>query len=165
MSISIAQAAPDSPEAVALIEELESHLQSFGYPQESRHGFSVEKLIREGVAFFIIRVDGKPVGCGGIKHFGTEYGELKRMYIRPSHQGKGLARQMLHHLGRYARRHHVELLRLETGIHQIPAIKLYEAFGFQRCGPFGEYREDPLSVYMEMPVTSDQRLHFDERPS
>ncbi len=29
-----------------------------------------------------------------------------------------------------------------------PAQKLYESFGFARCGPFGEYVEDTNSVFM-----------------
>jgi putative acetyltransferase len=40
-------------------------------------------------------------------------------------------------------------LRLETGVKQQPAIRLYEAAGFRRCGPFGSYRDDPLSIFME----------------
>lgn len=152
MSLTITQTQPDSNEAVELINELEQHLESFGYPRESRHGFSVEKLIREGVPFFIMRQDGVPVGCGGIKLFGKEYGEIKRMYVRPAYQGKGFGKAMLGRLAEYAKQHGVNLLRLETGIDQLPAIRLYESFGFQRCGPFGEYREDPVSVYMEMRV-------------
>ena len=69
---------PDTADAIALVEELETHLASI-YPRESRHGYSVEKLIREGVAFFLIRDDATPAGCGGIQLFGTDYGELKRM--------------------------------------------------------------------------------------
>src|SRR5262245_49368750 len=46
---------PDTPDAVLLIDELHTHLQSF-YPPESRHGFSVDRLIKEGVAFFVLRV-------------------------------------------------------------------------------------------------------------
>ena len=41
-------------------------------------------------------------------------------------------------------------LRLETGIYQDAAIALYESFGFRRRSPFGEYREDPFSLYFEM---------------
>jgi hypothetical protein len=67
---------PDTPDALLLIDELQTHLESF-YPPESRHGFSVERLIKEDVAFFVLRVDGAPAGCGGIKLFGREYGELK----------------------------------------------------------------------------------------
>lgn len=149
MPLTITQESPDTPDALQLINELEVHLDSFGYPKESRHGFSVEKLLREGVPFFVMRLDDIPVGCGGIKLFGTEYGEVKRMYIRPSYQGQGLGKAMLQHLVDYAQQHHVPLLRLETGIYQTAAIKLYEGFGFHRRAPFGEYQDDPLSVYFE----------------
>src|SRR5690349_18023784 len=56
---------PDTPDAIGLITELETHLAS-RYPSESRHGFSIEKLLTEDVAFFVLRTGGAPAGCGGI---------------------------------------------------------------------------------------------------
>jgi putative acetyltransferase len=135
---------PDTPDAVALIDELETHLAS-RYPAESRHGFSVEKMLREEVAFFLLRAEGIPAACGGIKLFGTEYGEIKHMYVRPAFRGRGYGKRMLDHLVDYARQRGVSLLRLETGIHQREAIGLYERMGFQRIPPFPPYWEDPLS--------------------
>lgn len=135
---------PDTPDAVALIDELESHLAS-RYPAESRHGFSVEKLLREEVAFFLLRARGIPAACGGIKLFGTEYGEIKRMYVRPQFRGRGFGKLILDHLAEHACGHGVLLLRLETGIHQSEAIGLYERMGFRRIPPFPPYWEDPLS--------------------
>lgn len=148
MATIITRERPDSVDAVLLIAELEAHLDPL-YPSESRHGYSVEKLIAEAVAFFLIRQNETPAGCGGIQLFGTEYGEIKRMYVLPSYRGLGLGRLMLDHLADYARSRGVGLLRLETGIHQHAAIGLYEGMGFQRIPPFGEYRADPLSVYFE----------------
>jgi putative acetyltransferase len=139
---------PDTEDATALINELEGHLGPL-YPRESRHGFSVEKLLRDGVAFFVIRHDGTAAGCGGVKLFGTAYGEIKRMYVRPQFRGLGLGKLMLQHLADYARQQGVTVLRLETGIHQSEAIGLYERFGFVRIPPFGAYKEDPLSVFFE----------------
>jgi len=139
---------PDTPDAQALIAELESELAPL-YPSESRHGYSVEKLLAENVAFFLIREDGKPAGCGGVKLVGTEYGELKRMYVRPQFRGLGLARLILDHLAEYTQRHGIRILRLETGIHQQAAIRLYERMGFEQIPPFGEYREDPRSRFYE----------------
>jgi putative acetyltransferase len=139
---------PDSADAIALIEELEAHLDPL-YPAKSRHGYSVEKLIAQQVAFFVLRDNGTAAGCGGIQLFGKEYGELKRMYVRPQFRGLGYGKLLLDHLADYARAHGVGLLRLETGIHQTPAIRLYEGMGFQRIGPFGEYQEDPLSLFYE----------------
>ncbi|RPJ22546.1 MAG: GNAT family N-acetyltransferase, partial [Chloroflexi bacterium] len=94
-------------------------------------------------------------GCGGVKLFGTEYAEVKRMYVRPQFRGLGLAKLMLNHLANYAQRHNVRVLRLETGIHQHAAISLYEQMGFQRIPPFGEYREDPLSRFYEKRIDGD----------
>ena len=144
----IAPEHPDTADAQALIAELEAQLVPL-YPSESRHGYAVEQLIAEAVAFFLIRQDGAPTGCGGIKLFGTEYGEIKRMYVRPRFRGRGLAKMMVSHLADYARNHGVGVLRLETGIHQLEAIHLYERMGFRSIPPFGEYREDPLSRFYE----------------
>jgi len=139
---------PAAPDAANLIAELDAHLEPL-YLGESRHGFSVQKLIADSVAFFVIRVDGAPAGCAGIKLFGSDYGEVKRMYVRPEFRGVGLAKLLLDHLADYARKHGAETLRLETGIFQHAAISLYEHVGFQRIAPFGEYREDPVSLCYE----------------
>jgi putative acetyltransferase len=139
---------PDTADAIALIDELESHLASL-YPLESRHGFSVQRLIDDQVAFFVARHEGTPGGCGGIKLFGTEYGELKRMYVRPRFRGLGIGQLLLDQLADHARSHAVRILRLETGIHQVEAIRLYERAGFKPITPFPPYRPDPLSRFYE----------------
>ena len=131
-----------------MIDELDALLEPL-YPRESRHGYSVEKLLAEGVAFFLIRVNGVPAGCGAVKLIDGEYAEIKRMYVRPQFRGTGLARSMLRHLSDYAQAQGIELLRLETGIYQPDAIGLYERAGFRLIPPFGEYREDPLSRFYE----------------
>ena len=152
MPITILEASPDSPEAVALINELDDHLNQLPYPERSRHAYSIDKLVREGVAFFVARYEGKSAACGGIKLFATEYGEVKRMYVRPVYRGLGLGKAMLNHLAQYARERRINLLRLETGIYQKEAIGLYDRYGFERRPPFGEYEEDPLSVYFEKSI-------------
>jgi ribosomal protein S18 acetylase RimI-like enzyme len=82
-----------------------------------------------------------------------EYGEIKRMYVRPPFRGRGFARMILNHLAAYAQANGIHLLRLETGIHQREAIALYESMGFYRIPPFGNYREDPVSLCYEKPLT------------
>jgi putative acetyltransferase len=148
MPVVIAEERPDTADAAQLIGELDSLLAPL-YPQESRHGYSVEKLQREGVTFFVARVDGLPAGCGGVQLVGAEYGEIKRMYVRPPFRGSGLGKLILAHLADYSRKHGVEVLRLETGIHQIEAINLYQRFGFGRIAPFGPYHYDLLSLCFE----------------
>jgi putative acetyltransferase len=88
MKTVITEERPDTVDAMLLISELEAHLAPL-YPKTSRHGYSVEKLIEQGVAFFVTRQDGVLAGCGGIELFGAEYGEIKRMYVRPPFRGLG----------------------------------------------------------------------------
>jgi GNAT superfamily N-acetyltransferase len=146
---------PDTADAIALITELESHLAA-QYPPESRHGFSVEKLLADDVAFFVLRSDGIPASCGGILFVAGAYGEIKRMYVRPQFRGLGFGKLMLAHLASYARTHNIPVLRLETGIHQQAAMALYERMGFYRIPPFGSYPDDPLSRCYEWRLDEGQ---------
>ncbi len=148
MAVTIGPEPPDTEDTRALIEELEEELGGGIYPDESQHGYSIEKLIAEGVAFFTVRVDEAAVGCGGIQILG-EYGELKRMYIRPEFRGRGLAGLLVEQLANHAREHGARLLRLETGIYQADAIRSYEGMGFYEIPPFGPYVLDPNSVFYE----------------
>jgi putative acetyltransferase len=147
MTTTITPELPNTPDALALISELEAYLQPLS-PPEAQFGFSVEKLIAEGVPFFVIRVDGVAAGCGGIKLY-EDYGELKRMYIRPQYRGLGLGKQMITHLTDYALQHGITILRLETGYNMYDAMGLYERMGFQKISAFGEYRESPYNVFYE----------------
>jgi putative acetyltransferase len=152
-SVTITRERPDTVDARQLIAELEAALAPL-YPAKSRHGLSVERLLAEAVAFFVLRADGVPAGCAGIKLVDdggddVAYGEVKRMYVRPAFRGRGFASRLLDRLGAHARSQRVNLLRLETGVSQAEAIGLYERAGFHGIGPFGAYTDDPLSRYYE----------------
>lgn len=147
MSYAITRERPDTETAMQLIAELNAALGPL-YPTESQHGYSVEKLIREDVHFFVMREGARAVGCGGVQLRGG-FGELKRMYVRPQFQGRGFGRAMLRHLEAHARGQDCGMLRLETGIYQFEAIRLYERGGFVRIPPFAPYCEDPMSIFLE----------------
>lgn len=152
MTARITAERPDTADAASLITELETHLAGF-YPVESRHGYSIDKLLAEDVAFFVLRWDGVAACCGGVLLVAGAYGEVKRMYVRPPFRGLGLGKLMLEHLAEYARAHGLRVLRLETGVHQHEAIGLYERMGFYRIPPFGPYTNDPLSLCYERQLT------------
>jgi putative acetyltransferase len=154
MPVVIAEERPDGTDARRLIVELEAHLAP-QYPAESRHGFSVERLLAEGVDFFVLRIDAEAAACGGLLFVDAANGEpafaeIKRMYVRPAFRGRGFGKAILDHLAERARARGVDLLRLETGIHQVEAIGLYERVGFGRIGAFPPYIDDPLSRYYEL---------------
>jgi putative acetyltransferase len=152
VSVVISRERPESPDARSLVEELEAHLATL-YPAESRHGLSVERLVNEQVHLFVTRCDGEATGCGGVQLFASNCAELKRMCVRPPFRGRGFGRLMLDRLVEHSRQHGLRRVRLETGIHQLAAIQLYERNGFAKIPPFGPYTDDPLSRCYEKVVT------------
>ncbi|HMB27342.1 MAG TPA: GNAT family N-acetyltransferase [Blastocatellia bacterium] len=139
---------PASPAARELIGQLDKLLTNL-YPAESNHLLPVEGLRQPNVTFMTACVDGEVAGCGAFVNQGGEYAEIKRMFVLPEFRGLKLGSRILEELENLARASGLELARLETGIHQSEALLLYKRAGYQRCGPFGDYSEDPLSVFME----------------
>jgi len=139
---------PASPAARELIERLDI-LMSNLYPAESNHLLSVEALRQPNVTFLTAGLDGDVAGCGAFVNQGGEYAEIKRMFVLPEFRGLKLGRRILEELENRARASGLALARLETGIHQPEALILFERAGYQRRGPFGDYSEDPLSIFME----------------
>jgi len=121
----------------ALVTELEDVL-SAEYPAEQRHGLSLDAIFQPHVKFFVAKVDGVAVGCGGVALF-DGLAEVKRMYVRPSARGTGVARAMLDRLEKEARSAGIHTLSLETGTKQEDALRLYRRYGFTDCEAFGAY--------------------------
>jgi putative acetyltransferase len=143
---------PNQPEVRSMLESLDAYCASL-YPAESNHLMDIDALMKDDVLFLVARdVDGSAVGCAALVKRGTDgenYGELKRMFVDENKRGLGTGRKLLEHIGMFAAMAGVRELKLETGIHQPEAIGLYERSGFVRCEPFGEYKPDPLSIFME----------------
>ncbi|KQZ53607.1 GNAT family N-acetyltransferase [Massilia sp. NEAU-DD11] len=142
---------PDQPEVRDMLARLDAYCAAL-YPAESNHLMDIASLMQGDALFLVARdVDGAAVGCAALVNK-QEYGEVKRMFVDERKRGLGTGRKLLEHLVMFARMSGLSVLRLETGIHQPEAIGLYERLGFERRAPFGDYREDPLSLFMEMPL-------------
>ena len=148
----IAFESPDQPEVIALIAELDAYHDAL-YPPESRHYLDLAALKQSNVVFAVARDEmGRPIGCGAVV-LHPEVGELKRMYVSPRGRGQGVAKRLLALLESQAIGAGCKWLRLETGPYQPEALALYAAAGYQRRGPFGEYTDDPLSVFLQKAAT------------
>jgi putative acetyltransferase len=119
------------------------------YPPASVHSMAAAALKEAKCVFLGAFAGQRLLGCGGYVNYGGEYGELKRMFVRPEVRGLGIGRRLLAALEGDARNNGLTIMRLETGIHQPEALRLYEVAGYVRRGPFADYPDDPLSVYME----------------
>ena len=147
MVLVIRPESPESEESKQLIGELEAYLDPM-YPKDSQYGLSAAELARQDVAFFVAKMDQEVVGCGGVKLAG-DYAEIKRMYVRLLYRGNGVGTQILQHLEDYAREHGQQLMRLETGIYQNSAIKLYEKSGYKSIDAFPPYRPGKFNLFFE----------------
>ena len=79
----------------------------------------------------------------------SSYAEIKRLFVIESYRRAKIGLQLMQEIESLASRNHIRLLRLETGVSQPASNSLYESLGYQHIGPFGEYKADPLSIFME----------------
>jgi putative acetyltransferase len=147
--IRIAPEDPRTGEIVAMIAELDRYLTGL-YPAESNHLLALEALTAENVAFFVARRDGTAEACGALVRESPDWGEIKRIYVRPAARGLGLGRAVLAAIEAEGRKMGLRWLRLETGSRQPEALGLFERSGYGRCAAFGAYPlGDPWSIFME----------------
>ena len=155
---SITSESPAHPDIIALIAELDRY-QSALYPAESNHLLDLTGLPEHTLIMVVIRDRQlNAVGCGAVVLNADGSGEMKRVYIDPAHRGQRLGEKLLAALEDEAFSRSCHTLRLETGISQPAAVRLYERCGYQTCAAFSPYVEDPLSLFMEKPLVADLRL-------
>jgi putative acetyltransferase len=132
------EAVPTATDEVrSFVDELETLL-SVEYPPEQRHGLALDAIFQPHIRFFLARLRGEAVGCGGVALF-ADFAEAKRMYVREAARGKGVADVILARIEQEVSDAGLDVLRLETGERQVAALRFYERAGFQRCPAFGAY--------------------------
>jgi putative acetyltransferase len=133
---------------------LAEHLRSMHElsPPESVHALDLSGLKRPDVTFWSVWDGDVLVGCGALKELDPTHGEVKSMRTPLALRRRGAGRAMLAHILATARERGYKRLSLETGTAAAfaPAHRLYESAGFAFCGPFGDYAEDPHSVFMTL---------------
>lgn len=137
------------PEIRALLEEHLRNMREVS-PPESVHALDLGKLRQPDISFWTVWEGAELLGCGALRALSPAHGEVKSMRTAEAHRGRGVARAVLNHIVSEARTRAYQRLSLETGSMEAfaPAHRLYESFGFARCGPFGDYVEDPNSLFM-----------------
>ena len=137
------------PEIAELLRE---HLRSAALhsPPESVHALDLEGLRKPEITFWSFWEGPELLGCGALRELDAHHGEIKSMRTATAHLRRGVASRILIHILEVARQRSYRRLSLETGSMEAfaPARSLYSRFGFQPCGPFADYVEDPYSVFM-----------------
>ena len=154
MTISLRRADFSDPRLASF---LQSHLDEMRptAPAESRHALDWDALHQPSVRLWVAW-DGEFVAAtGALAALEPGHEELKSMRTAPGLRGRGVGRLMLEHLLKDAAGRSVQRISLETGSMDFfaPARRLYASAGFVVCPPFGEYREDPNSVFMSLTLS------------
>ncbi|MHA2299880.1 MAG: GNAT family N-acetyltransferase [Candidatus Thorarchaeota archaeon] len=102
---------------------------------------------------YLIKIEGKIEGMGALHRLESDVAEIKRMYIRQKHRGKGLGKKMLRKLVEKAREFGYSSIRLDTGDYMKAAHQIYRSEGFieidqyQRCETPEPFL--PYTLFME----------------
>lgn len=145
---------PSRPDVYALLEEHLRNMHELS-PPESVHALDVSRLKSSDITFWTVRDGGMLLGCGALKQLSAIHGEVKSMRTPSGMRRRGAGRAILNHILSVAKQRGYTRLSLETGPAESfgPAHKLYESSGFRQCGPFGDYKLDPFSVFMTLDLT------------
>ena len=154
MQPTVTRETPQQPDVAHLLAAADRRSASL-YPNESRFGSSAATLLAQAACFFVARLEGRAVGCGGFVADADGAAELKRIFVEPAARGGGIGRLLVVTLEGAARQQGVHTMRLETGVKSTEAIALYRRLGYGERGPFGSYQPDPLCVFMEKRLITD----------
>jgi putative acetyltransferase len=149
--LDIRAADPCGRDAALLISRLSAELAVMypEYPDSGAGNFRPADATTSRSAFLIAWLGDRPVGCAAVRPMDPGVAEFKRMYVEPDVRGRGIARRLLAELERAASELGYSVARLETGLRQDAAIRLYESAGFLRIPNYGIYVENGLSACYE----------------
>ncbi|MFK8021665.1 MAG: GNAT family N-acetyltransferase [Pseudomonadales bacterium] len=139
------------PAVITLLKEHLLNMQEVS-PPESTHALAVDELREPSVSCWSMWYDNKLAGVGALKELSATHGEIKSMRTAQAYLRRGVAASILETIIAEARSRGYQRLSLETGSYTIfePARRLYQRYGFEYCGPFADYSEDPHSNFMSL---------------
>jgi len=137
-----------NPDFIALVKLLDADLAHRDGADNAYYAqFNKIDMLKNCV---VVSVDGQAVGCGAFKPFEEGISvEVKRMYVLESYRGKGIARQILTELEKWAGELKYCHCVLETGKRQPEAIALYSKHGYQIIENYGQYKGLENSVCLQ----------------
>jgi Acetyltransferases len=147
MMITIQEEAPDTPEALNLIDELSETLESIT-GSSGKSSFSPEDVCVPRTLFVIARnQDGEAVGCGALRPINENIAEVKRMYAKSKAAGVGT--KILLYLETQAFKFGYTVIWLETRLINHRAVSFYKSRGYQIIPNYGKYAHNSEAVCFE----------------
>ncbi len=107
-----------------------------------------------GVMLVVVDPAGLVVGTAAVRRLEPGVAELKRMWLRPEHRGRGLADRLMERVLAEARALGAKALRLDSEHRLAAAVRLYRRYGFREIA---DYNRNPRAdVWMELPLPAER---------
>lgn len=136
-----------------VVSFMEAHLQHLRRitPPGCVNALGLDALRNPKITFFSARCGDALVGTIALKELSKTAGEMKAMRVSECQRRKGIGKRLVDKLMQIAQSREYEVVYLETGAGPEfqPAVRLYEKYGFGRTTAFGEYTDNPNSVFMK----------------
>lgn len=106
-----------------------------------------------GGRLYLAQSNGEVVGCGALRQWSLDIGEMKRLYVRETYRGQGVGKRLALQVIEGARSIGYRTVRLDTLPIMGNAIELYRALGFKEIAP---YRANPVpgALYFELDLNA-----------
>ncbi|MBS1718233.1 MAG: GNAT family N-acetyltransferase [Armatimonadetes bacterium] len=135
------------PGLAVLVRELDAELA--GHDGDDAPFFQQFNKL-DSVPYAVVVLEGEQaIACGALRPYSEGVIEVKRMYVRPEHRGRGLSRNVLQELEKWAAELGFHELILETNKTFAPAVGLYRASGYEPIPNYGHYDGVESSVCMK----------------
>lgn len=145
--ITIIRTNSDNNHFQLLVKELDKDL---AIRDGDEHAFYSQFNKTDKIKHALVAYDGEiAVGCGAIRAYDENCMEVKRMWVQPSHRGKGIASLMLKELEAWTKELGFPKCILETGNKQLEAIELYKKNKYTIIENYGPYQGVANSICFE----------------
>lgn len=142
-----------SGEVISLLEEHLADMYATS-PAESVHALDISALKDRSITFYSCWKNGELLGCVALRELDASHAELKSMRTASNARKLGVASMLMQHILTIAKQRLYQRISLETGSMDFfqPARQLYKKYGFEFCGPFGNYQLDANSTFMSREI-------------
>ena len=141
---------------------LQAHLDTMAAhsPPESVFALDLDALRSPDITFWTVWEQDELVGCGALRELDKTHGEIKSMHTAAAHRGKGVAQTLLSHVLAEAKGRSYGRISLETG--SVAAFEaaqaLYARNGFVETAAFGDYVDNPFSLFMTLDLMAEDEV-------
>jgi ribosomal protein S18 acetylase RimI-like enzyme len=107
-----------------------------------------EKYKEPEGAFIIAKENNNTIGCVGIRKLENKICEMKRLFVKENHKGKGIGKKLVEKIIEQAKIKNYEKMRLDTINTMEAALNIYYRNGFYQIEPYYNNPHDNI-VYLE----------------